>query len=68
MSNVDVELKKLEKADPLLSDNSRRWVLFPTQYHVLYKMYKQHVASFWTVEEIDLMADAKDWEMLSAHE
>ena len=56
ISSVDVQLNELEKADPLLRHNYRHWVLFPIQYHELYKMYKQHVASFWTVEEIGLMA------------
>ena len=28
-------------------------------------MYKQAVASFWTVEEVDLSQDARDWERLS---
>ena len=30
-------------------------------------MYKQHIASFWTVEEIDLR-DAKPWKMLTENE
>lgn len=28
-------------------------------------MYKQAVASFWTVEEVDLSQDQRDWERLS---
>jgi ribonucleoside-diphosphate reductase subunit M2 len=31
-------------------------------------MYKQAVASFWTVEEVDLGSDMRDWERLSAGE
>ena len=31
-------------------------------------MYKQQVASFWTVEEIDLDKDHNDWEKLTDHE
>jgi len=31
-------------------------------------MYKKHVASFWTAEEIDLSTDVKDWEKLSQNE
>jgi ribonucleotide reductase beta subunit family protein with ferritin-like domain len=31
-------------------------------------MYKKHEASFWTAEEVDLSADAKDWETLSRDE
>jgi ribonucleotide reductase beta subunit family protein with ferritin-like domain len=31
-------------------------------------MYKQHVACFWTSEEIDLSQDTRDWETLSGDE
>lgn len=31
-------------------------------------MYKQHVASFWDTNEIDLANDHKDWEKLNANE
>lgn len=31
-------------------------------------MYKKHVASFWTAEEIDLGSDLNDWEQLTKDE
>ncbi len=31
-------------------------------------MYKKHVASFWTAEEIDLADDIKDWKKLTNNE
>ena len=31
-------------------------------------MYKKAVASFWTVEEVDLAKDHNDWESLSEDE
>ena len=31
-------------------------------------MYKQHEASFWTAEEIDLSHDEKDWSQLTLNE
>ena len=31
-------------------------------------MYKKHVASFWTAEEIDLHDDHKDWKKLNDKE
>lgn len=31
-------------------------------------MYKKQMACFWTVDEIDLGADLKDWEKLSEKE
>lgn len=35
------------------------------RYHGLWEMYKKAVASFWTVEEVDLSQDNRDWERLS---
>jgi len=68
LSRVSAEFKELEKNDPLLKENPRRWVLFPIQYHEVYEMYKKHEASFWTAEEIDLAQDNKDWDNLSEKE
>merc|ERR1712039_860371 len=31
-------------------------------------MYKKHVASFWTAEEIDLHDDTRDWQTLNVQE
>ena len=38
-----------------------RFSLFPLEHNDLWSMYKQHVASFWTADEIDLSADVVDW-------
>ena len=38
-----------------------RFSLFPLEHNDLWSMYKQHVASFWTADEIDLSADLDDW-------
>jgi ribonucleoside-diphosphate reductase subunit M2 len=54
--------------EPLLMENDQRFVLFPIQYHSIYEMYKKHLASFWTADEIDLYQDLKDWEKLNANE
>lgn len=40
---------------------SSRFVLFPLKYTSIWRMYKQAEASFWTVEEVDLAADVKQW-------
>jgi ribonucleotide reductase beta subunit family protein with ferritin-like domain len=64
LSRISAELKELEKQDPLLKENPRRWVLFPIQYPAVFEMYKKHEASFWTAEEIDLCQDLKDWDGL----
>jgi len=34
----------------------------------IWDMYKKHVASFWTAEEIDLSTDVKDWKNLNKNE
>lgn len=48
--------------EKILEPNPFRFVLFPIQSDVIWKMYKQAVASFWTVEEVDLTQDIKDFE------
>jgi ribonucleoside-diphosphate reductase beta chain len=54
--------------EPILQAHPQRFVLFPIQHHAIWEMYKKHVASFWTAEEMDLSQDHKDWESLSADE
>jgi ribonucleoside-diphosphate reductase beta chain len=39
----------------------------PGEQH-LYKMYKQHVAVFWTPDEIDFTKDGADWDRLTDQE
>ena len=46
----------------------KRYTLFPIQYPEVWKMYKKHLAAFWTAEEIDLAKDVVDWEKLSEDE
>lgn len=43
-------------------DSGSRFSLFPIEHPDLWNMYKQHVASFWTADEIDLSADLADWQ------
>ncbi|KAL6756930.1 ferritin-like superfamily [Haematococcus lacustris] len=54
--------------EPLLEDNPDRYSMFPVRYDGLWRMYKQAVASFWTVEEVDLSVDLRDWDKLSDNE
>jgi ribonucleoside-diphosphate reductase subunit M2 len=68
ISRVSAEYKELEKTDPLLMENPRRFVMFPIQYPQVWEMYKKHEASFWTAEEIDLSQDNKDWDALNSSE
>jgi len=50
--------------EPLLKDNPHRFVIFPIQFDDIFAMYKKAVASFWTVEEVDLSKDITDWDKL----
>ncbi|XP_014243405.1 ribonucleoside-diphosphate reductase subunit M2 B [Cimex lectularius] len=54
--------------EPLLRDNPRRFVMFPIEYHDIWRMYKKAEASFWTVEEVDLSKDIEHWENLKPDE
>lgn len=55
------QLKELEKEEPLLKENTKRFVLFPIKYNEIWQMYKKAEALFWTAEEIDLGKDLHDW-------
>lgn len=57
----------LEVAEPLLTPNPRRHVLFPVEHADIFAMTKKAIAVFWTVEEVDLTKDMKDWEKLDAN-
>ena len=48
--------------EPILAENPDRFVILPINYAEVWKMYKTSVASFWTVEEVDLTQDTNDWE------
>jgi hypothetical protein len=47
--------KRLENTDSvemLLRHNPSRFVIFPIQHKEIWDMYKKHMASFWTTEEV----------------
>lgn len=54
-----------EQDEPLLRENPNRFVIFPIKYPDIWHYYKKAVASFWTVEEVDLGKDIPDWQKLS---
>jgi ribonucleoside-diphosphate reductase beta chain len=54
--------------EPLLTESADRFVVFPIQHADLWAKYKQHMAVFWTPEEIDLSKDTAHWEKLSDQE
>lgn len=57
-----------EFVEPILTENPRRYVIYPIQHDDLWQAFKKHEASFWTAEEIDLAQDLVDWKKLSADE
>ena len=52
--HISAGYRELEKSEPLLYVTVDRWVMFPVQYQAIWKLYKKHLASFWTAEKIDL--------------
>ena len=54
-----------DEQEILLKENKDRFVLLPINYPLIWEKYKQHEASFWTAEEIDLSGDMKDWNGLN---
>jgi len=60
--------KKRKLEEPILTEQRNRFVLFPIQNNDVWEMYKKHVASFWTADEIDLGDDMRDWAKLNDKE
>ena len=52
----------------LLSEEEKRYVIFPVQQEPIWQMYKKAVSSFWTPEEIDLSKDMDDYTKLKDEE
>jgi ribonucleoside-diphosphate reductase beta chain len=57
-----------EHVEPILKENPNRFTLFPIMKPKLYQKYKNHLSTFWVVEEVDLSKDMKDWNKLNANE
>ncbi len=58
----------IQVPEPMLNPSEDRFVIFPIKYPDIWAKYKQHMAVFWTPEEIDLSRDLKDWDLLSDNE
>lgn len=54
--------------EEILKTNTDKYTIFPIKYANLWKLYEEHVASFWTAGDIDFKADDKDWESLDEPE
>jgi ribonucleoside-diphosphate reductase beta chain len=70
MNLVEVAAAAADAAhvEPILKENPLRFTLFPISKPKLFAKYKQHLAVFWTPEEVDLAKDMKDWVKLSDNE
>jgi ribonucleoside-diphosphate reductase beta chain len=66
--DLEEEKQTPQQPEPLLTENDDRFVIFPINHDDLWKKYKNHIAVFWTPEEIDLSKDMKDWEKLNDNE
>jgi ribonucleoside-diphosphate reductase subunit M2 len=54
--------------EPLLDENPNRFVVHPIEYPKVWAMYKKAVASFWTIDEVDLSKDIIQWPKLTDNE
>lgn len=60
--------KRLHVDEPILSDENKRYCLFPIRYEEVWDKYKAHEAAIWTLEELDFSKDSEDWEKLNDKE
>jgi ribonucleoside-diphosphate reductase beta chain len=63
-----LDLAAQENEEPMLKENPNRFVIFPIEHKDLWDMYKNHMAVFWTAEEIDLSKDSDHWAALTDNE
>ena len=59
------DLEEEHFIEPMCRPDLDRFLLFPIRQQAVWRKYKQHMASFWTAEEIDLSSDQRDWASLS---
>ena len=52
----------------ILSEEEKRFVIFPIKHDPFWTMYKKAQANFWTAEELDLSKDLNDYNNLSKGE
>jgi len=59
---------QIQENEIILTENLDKYTMFPIEYPDIWEMYKKQVSLFWTVDEIDLSKDAKDWNTLTENE
>ncbi|WP_306641671.1 ribonucleotide-diphosphate reductase subunit beta [Sanyastnella coralliicola] len=47
--------------EPILTENPKRFVLYPIEHKDIWTLYKKSEASFWTAEAIEMDQDLVDW-------
>ena len=57
-----------KSAEPLLTPDSSRFVMFPIKDADIWGMYKKQMDCFWRVEEVDLSRDQESWDSLTDNE
>lgn len=65
MGNI---FSKIEEDEPLLLEQTNRFVLRSGRNADIWRFYKKALASFWTVEEVDLGKDFTDWSAMTTPE
>lgn len=47
--------------------NYEKYILFPIKHDNIYKLFKTQIEAFWTVDEIDIVSDLRDWHNKLTH-
>lgn len=55
-------------SEPILSEENRRFTLYPIRHQNLWELYKKQLSAFWKAEEIDFSKDREDFDTLSQGE
>jgi len=59
---------QIQENEIILTENLDKYTMFPIEYPDIWEMYKKQVSLFWSVDEIDLSKDLKDWNTLTENE
>jgi ribonucleotide reductase beta subunit family protein with ferritin-like domain len=52
---------KKRALEPILTEDDRRYVIYPIKYPRVWEMYKRHKSNPWTVNDIDMTVDIIHW-------
>lgn len=62
------KLSDIDKNEPILNPENRRFTVFPIKYNNIWNEYKKQFACLWKVEEIDFSGDYNDFLTLTKDE